>query len=437
MARTIAAMDNANIPDPIFDRTARTWEVELLISGVAVFAMLQLPGWLDDRVFELEPRLGEDWRPVLLMSYFYAKSAAVVLAVTFALHLLLRAQWIALVGMHSVYPRGVLLERLRMGPIQRAIEEARPENTEDAIERADNRASVVFAIGVTVAFIIASVCVFFCGSLLLVTGLSQALDWGLDPIKMMTLVFAMFMAPFLAAATIDQGFAGRLRPDGPVHRATHAVLSFYIRIGMGRRSNRIIALLTSNGGERRMLALVFGAMIAAILGVSVAFTAMRASSVIGSYGLFPDLPALRIDSAHYDDQRNPARDDALPFVQSSVVTGPYLELVVPYRPNRAGEAMRRTCTQMKGLTGDALAMARLACLQALHAVTLDGAPLVNLHYEIASDPRTDRPALLAMIDVRSLAKGRHELHVARPPRGGRAPDPDNPEPGFHRIVFWR
>ena len=92
---------------------------------------------------------------------------------------------------------------------------------------------------------------------------------------------------------------------------------------------------------------------------------------------------------------------------------------------------------MKGLTGDALAMARLACLQALHAVTLDGAPLVNLHYEIASDPRTDRPALLAMIDVRSLAKGRHELHVARPPRGGRASDPDNPEPGFHRIVFWR
>jgi hypothetical protein len=437
MARTIAAMDNANIPDTILGRTARTWEVELLISGVAVFAMLQLPGWLDDRVFELEPRLGDDWRPVLLLSYFYAKSAAVVLAVTFAMHLLLRAQWIALVGMHSVYPRGVLLDRLRMGPIQRAIEEARPETTEDAIERADNRASVVFAIGVSVAFIIASVCIFFCGSLLLVTGLSQALDWRLDPFMMMMLVFAVVMVPFLGAAAIDQGFAGRLRPGGTAHRATHAVLSFYTRIGMGRRSNRIIALLTSNGGERRMLALVFGAMIAAIVGVSVAFATMRASGVVGSYGLFPDIAALRIDSAHYDDQRNPARDDALPFVQSSVVTGPYVELVVPYRPNRAGAALRKTCAQMKGLSGDGQAMARLACLQALHAVTLDGEPLSDLHYEVASDPRTDRPALLAMIDVRSLAKGRHELHVARPPRGDRAPDPDNPDPGFHRIVFWR
>jgi len=437
MAATIAAMDNANLPDPIFDRTARTWEVELLISGVAVFAMLQLPGWLDDRVFALEPRLGDDWRPVLLLSYFYAKSAAVVLAVTFAMHLLLRAQWIALVGMHSVYPRGVLLERLRMGPIQRAIEEARPESTEDAIERADNRASVVFAIGVSIAFILGSICVFFCGSLLLVTGVTQALGWRVDPFVTMMLVFAVVMLPFLLAVGIDQGFAGRLRPGGALHRATHAVLSFYTRIGMGRRNNRIIALLTSNGGERRMLAVVFGAMIAAIIGVSLSFAAMRATSVVGSYGLFPDTQALRIDPAHYDDQRNPARDDALPFVQSNVITGPYLELVVPYRPNRAGAAMRKTCAQPKGLTGDGLAKARLDCLQALHAVTLDGQALADLHYEVASDPRTDRPALMAMIDVRSLAKGRHELHVARPPRGNRAPDPDNPDPGFHRIVFWR
>ena len=41
--------------------TTPTWEVELLISGVAVFAMLQLPGWLDDRFFALLPRLGLDW----------------------------------------------------------------------------------------------------------------------------------------------------------------------------------------------------------------------------------------------------------------------------------------------------------------------------------------------------------------------------------------
>ena len=70
-------------------------------------------------------------------------------------------------------------------------------------------------------------------------------------------------------------------------------------------------------------------------------------------------------------------------------------------------------------------------------MTLDGKPLNGLRYEIANDPRTDRPALLAMIDVRELPRGRHELRVARPPRADRKPDKDHPDPGFDAIPFWR
>lgn len=437
MARTIAAMDNANIPDPILERTARTWEVELLISSVAVFAMLQLPGWLDDRMFALEPRVGDEWRMVLLLAYLYAKSAAVVLAITFALHLLMRAQWIALVGMHSVYPQGIRLDRLRMGPIQRSIEEARPDSTVDAIERADNRASVGFAIGVTVAQIIAAVCIIFCGALMLATLLMQAIGWKVDPLKMMFAVFAIAIGPFAIASGLDQLFGARLPPSAPLRRALAAILRFYTRIGMGRRNNHILSILTSNGGESKMMAMVIGVMVVVLLGVSTLYVGMRTGRSIGSYGQFPQDEGIGIDPAHYDDQRSPARDGNAPYLQSAVVTGPYLKLVVPYRPNRDESAMRRQCTH-QGLKGDALASARLACLQSLHGVLLDGAP-IDVRYDIASDPRTDRPALLAMIDVRALAPGRHELKIARPlreSRDTRKADSD-PDPGFDRIVFWR
>lgn len=417
-------------------RTTPTWEVELLISGVAVFAMLQLPGWLDDRMFMLAPRVSDSWQMMLLLSYVYSKSAAIVLAITFASHLLLRAQWIALVGMHSVYPGGVRLERLRMGPIQRAIEEARPESTEDAIERADNRASVVFAIGVSVAFIIAFVCVFFCGSLLLVTLFSQAIGWHINPLTMMMGIFAIVMLPFLVAGSLDYSFGHRLSPDGAAHRTLEAILRFYTRMGLGRRNNRIVALLSSNGGERRIMALVVGILMAAIIGVAGVYVAMKTSTALGSYGLFPDADDLRISRSHYDDQRNPDRDQAVPFVQSAVITGPYLTLVVPYRPDRDEPAMRKQCAPSAALTGKPLAAARLVCLGHLHALTLDGKPMDGLRYEIASDPRTNRPALLAMIDIRMLASGRHELLVALPPRADRTADDDAPGPAFHRIPFW-
>ena len=430
-------MNDAESSSHLSRRTTPTWEVELLISGVAVFAMLQVPGWLDDRMFALEPRVGSDWRPVLVLFYIYSKSTAVVLAATFAIHLLLRAQWIALVGMDSVYPQGVQLDRLRMGPIQRAIEGARPGTIADAIERADNRASVLFAIGVSIATIIASICIFFCGSLLLVNLLAQAFAWPIDPLKVMWGIFGLVMLPFASAGMTDQLRGDRLRPDGIVYRTVAATLRFYTRIGMGRRNNHVIALLTSNGGERRMMAVVFGVMLAALAGVGVAYAAMRTSTRAGSYRLFPDSALQRLLPEHYDDQRNPARDPALPFVQSSVIAGPYLKLVVPYRPDRDEAAMRKHCTQASGLGGEALASARRACLQALHPVALDGTPLQDLQYEIASDPRTDRPALLAMIDVRTLAPGRHELRIARPPRGDRKPGKDDEDPGFDTIPFWR
>lgn len=70
-------------------------------------------------------------------------------------------------------------------------------------------------------------------------------------------------------------------------------------------------------------------------------------------------------------------------------------------------------------------------------MTLDGKPFNDLRYEISSDPRTERPALLAMIDVRELARGRHEIRIARPPRTDRNPDKDDPDPGYDQIPFWK
>ena len=75
-------------------------------------------------------------------------------------------------------------------------------------------------------------------------------------------------------------------------------------------------------------------------------------------------------------------------------------------------------------------VARLDCLQSIHAATLDGRPVADFRYEAGTDPRTDRPALVAMVDVRAMAPGRHELRIAKlEPR-----EDDDP---YWVIPFWR
>lgn len=408
--------------------TTPTWEVELLISGVAVFAMLQLPGLLDDALFALQPRFDPGWSMPMQMMYMYLKSAAVILAATFAVHLLLRAHWIALVGMHSVFPDGIRAERLRMGPIQRAAEERYEVGRERLIDRADNRATVVFAMGVAMATMLLSVSLLVAALFVALTVLLWLAGIQVDSSLVFAVAATLVAVPFGIARAIDRRWGARLAPAGMAARLLSGLFRCYRLLGFGR-GNSAMALVSSHGGERRTVLLVFAVFFPIMFSVVVGLRTLQHPEQFGDYAMFPgDVPGASLDASHYDAMRTPARDRAVPFIQDTVVTGPYLRLVVPFRPGTDPAAMRDACPGADGEAGG------LACLQRLHAVSLDGKPLADLRYDAGSDPRTDRPALLAMIDVRGLARGRHELRVARTGVGASERETGDTE---YVIPFWR
>jgi hypothetical protein len=399
--------------------------------------MLQLPGLLDDAVMALEPRLGVDLRQILLLSYIYAKSAAVILATTFVIHLFLRARWIALVGMHSVHPDGIRLDALNLGPIQREVEASIDTPIPDRIERADNLATTVFAIGVMLATMLVGIAL-AATSIYGVGAFVSSLGYGdLSPITTMIALFAILMAPFTLLVLFDRHLVARLPAESRWRRVARSLFRAYTRIGFSRSGNSIMALLASHGGDRKAVLLTTSVMFLALAGSGTSLAMLRKPELFGNYAQFPRIETGAIETAHYDDQRDAARDGATPYIQSSIIVGPYLKLVVPYRPRFDDPAMRRECPLVDATPADAAARARLACLQRIRGVTLDGKPIADLPYEIASDPRTERPALLAMIDVRDLPRGRHELRIARPLRTDRERKTDDPDPGFDAIPFWR
>jgi hypothetical protein len=427
--------------------TTPTWEVELLISGVAVFAMLQLPGWLDDRFFGLSPRFDADWMQPLEMIYIYLKSATLILAATFSLHLLLRAQWIAVVGMYSVFPDGIRWERLRMGPVQHEIEMARYTGRDATIERSDNRATIVFSVGVTLASTLLYITLVIACIFAAVIGCAALAGARVDVGSVLGYCTLAVFAPMGIAMLVDRRFGSRLREHSPAKRALRALLHLYSRTGiMQRASNPTVSLLSSHGGEHRINLMTLGVFLVATAVVLFAAHSGRDARNFGSYSLFPAFPdgSRTLDAIHYDDQRNPARDPAAPFIDSAIADKAYLRLVVPYRPQVDTEVLHATCQAVSSMGGDDRAAALLDCLQRLHLVTLDGKPLASLHYDLGSDPRTDRPALVAMIDMRALAPGRHELRVAgaagkdrvQAGRDGKAGDDDASTANW-RIPFWR
>lgn len=407
--------------------TTPTWEVELLISGVAVFAMLQLPGMLDNALFAIQPRLDAGWDDPLRMIYVYLKAAAVLLALTFSVHLLLRAHWIAAVGMHSIYPAGVRWERLRMGPVQRSVEEARAGDQAAVIERADNRATTVFAVGVMMATILLSITLMITvvfGLLLLATA-AAGMEAAQSDLFLASI--GLVVLPTTLAVLLDRRFGGRLAPGGRARRWLSGVFRFYAAMGFSRGANAV-GLLSSHIGERRVGLAIVAILVPVMLAVLAGHKAMRLPDRLGDYALFPrPAPGTGriLSDAHYDSRRDPARHPAVPYVQDLVASGPYLRLVVPYVPGAGERALRAACGPS---TEEPVRL--LDCAAAVHSVTLDGKPVAGLRYDAGTDPRTERPVLVAMLDLRGIAPGRHELRIARV-------DAAEDEDPSWVIPFWR
>ena len=202
-------------------RTTPTWEIELLLSGATVFALLQLaqavPAWLD----YLLPRLELRWLGIAQMLFFYAQAAL-------------------------VFPPPLPLQRSRSGPATRALMADAWRSPEAAIERADNRATIVFGVGIglvqMLATLMAAVGVLFVGAALLAQALGRPADTSLA----LLVLLAVWFLPYMLAMLVDRYLGDRLPADSTLRRLLPRVLAPYAWLGISREGNPLIALYSTS-----------------------------------------------------------------------------------------------------------------------------------------------------------------------------------------------
>lgn len=422
-------------------RTTPTWEMELLISGATVFGLLQLPALIDRFMFNMNNGSTLEITGLVMALWVYMKFALLTLIGTFVLHLALRGYWVALVGLHSVYPAGIRWERLgrRMGPHYIAASRGQCGEMAELIERADNRASRVFGVGFGMAVVmLMPIVVVSVGTGLLWLWLALG---GAGGERTLYVLFGGLLALFLPFGLLvgwDRHRGDRVEPGS---REAHWLLRgfrFYGLLGFSRGNNALLMLFSSNEGSR-LTAWLVGTTMALMMGVvSYQAFAARLGWDIGDFRGLPDddvAAAHALLPMHYASQRG---EQVIlvppPYIPDPVVRGPYLRVFIPYLPSRHNLAMQRRCPEALDARGEAGDRARLDCLAAIHDLRIDGEP-VAVGLDAAEDPQTGQRGLLAMIPTAGMAPGRHELTVMPPTERNRRPVDKNTRP--YRIPFWR
>lgn len=125
----------------------RTDELELIISGLSLFALLALPGWLWDQYETFSARLPMAMLAASAVLLPMASAICYVMALLFLFHLAVRAHWVGLIGLKAVFPDGIRWERLAgIGEMTRQRLQRRLPSLDQGIARADVIASTLFSL---------------------------------------------------------------------------------------------------------------------------------------------------------------------------------------------------------------------------------------------------------------------------------------------------
>ena len=420
-------------------RTTPTWEIELLLSGATVFALVQFAGALPEWGGYLLPRLGPLWQQVLGLGLVYFQCGVILLCVAFVLHLFMRAYWVALVGMDSVYPGGLKADRLRGGPVGRDLLLSRWVPMPEQIEAADNRASVVFGMGIGLARMMVTITLVGSALLLVSLGLAALAGQAEQASTWVVYVFSLSLLPYLLVLMIDRYLGHRLSRGGWPYRAMRGLLATFSSLGLGRESAPLVTLYTTNVGEDRGNWIVGGIVTFATVASIASMSVLDDDLGWGHYDAFPSLESAGKQSVRHDryaSLHEAGESPQGPYVPEMVARGSYLPLVVPFVPAVHGHLLDdcgQAATPQDGAAErEAKREARLDCLSDGLKVSLDG-EVMDLRAELYSDARRDLRGLLYMVPLSGQARGRHELSIEltpeKPPKNGELPP-------TWRIPYW-
>jgi hypothetical protein len=335
-------------------RTTPTWEVEILLSGATVFALFQAYSGLTALGMEATALLPSASRSLTAPLMIYLQAGVLALALGFLLHLLLRALWVAKVGLRSVDPTGSVRESANLGPIQRGFVAEAWAALPQRIHALDDWASLTFSL----ALGLAQMMVGLMGMMLAMAGIALLIGWasgGRWDTEIVVLALCLLMLlPMMLAGWLDSR-SGKLGVPAP--RGVRWVLELYRRAGVLADNNLAMQVLTHRmsygNNQTRGLAAVMGVMtlLLFIVGASSLWqqgaigklaTDALVRSEVGQHG------ALR--SAHYARTRRATLARA-PYIHGPVVNGAYLRLELPVVDDWH-HAPLRDCVARQGATDE-------------------------------------------------------------------------------------
>lgn len=379
----------------------QTWNLELMLSSISIFALIHLPELLEQGYLSLK-QLDLSWfGGYLYIFYIFLVLSSKALLYIFIFHLILRGIWVGMIGLNSVFLQGVQLNKLKYSNLFNAKLQKNASNLEETTTNLNNICSIIFPFSFLFVFFLLSTCIWL------------VLTCSLLLISINNYLYVSFICIYFLASAIyflDYITFGILKKDEKISRIYYPIYWFFSKVTLSFLYRPIYYAFISNVSKVKYLT-SFSAyfLIIFLLNYNQIASDLHLPKIGSNGGLFIEnisSPEYLIDNYFYEDTK-----PALSYItiQSYIIKDNFLRITIRYNNKIDDESIKKVCPQWIKLFKETNKKIRskivIDCFSSYYHIYINGSLYQNIHF--AYDYK--RKVVIAYIPISNLPTGYNML----------------------------
>lgn len=422
---------NSDKPQWLSELQLKSWEPEILLSGIVLYGMFQVPGLLDELLAYAKLNIWGNFTDLDNMIALL-KIALYWLILGLILHLISRGIWVGMVGLSFTFPYGINKEKLKLSPrFQKKAERIPP--IQQIIINLEKLCSSLFSISFMMFMIVIGGYLFILITLIIPV-ISFILFLGPQNVteshELVVKLYAYCMLGIAFVALFDFVTLGLLKRFSWLSRVYYPLHKYVSALSLARFYRPIYFTLITNYNRWKIgIFLVFF-----VFGSVFMMGKIANSSAIPGEGwtrliFWSNTQNVASFSGNYDDQ-NDQFHSVQAHIQSDIISENTLRLFTVLKIDLE-DSIRKNCNYDSLIQLDTgRHYVQLRCAADFYQVLLDDQKVDSVDWLFHYKQKTNQRGLLTYLDITDLPKGMHTVTI-------RGPEDMYPSRKFAVIPFYR
>lgn len=393
----------------------KSWEPEVLLSGIVLYGMFKMPELLDQFLYYF--RVNFDSISNNIDSFVGMMKVAVYwLTGGLIAHLISRGIWVGMVGLSFTFPKGIELDEIKLTDKYRNYL-AKIPSTEKIILNLESFSSSLFSISFMMFmmmlgsyfYILVTIIAPIFTTLYFFGDIFDNDLFGYIVAGYLLLVLGIGFLGFIDFVTL--GFFKRFKWISKIY------WPFYRMVGIltfARFYRPIYYILVSNIKGWKIAVLLTTFVIGSFMWVGSISNSTYPGENLSQISMWSDSRATGAYTGYYDDQIDDIKS-IVASIQSDIIRGNTVRLFLVLQASRE-DSIKAYCNldsllQVEGLGS---ARAKIQCLATFYSVAVDDFIYSDLPFKFHYKSKTQQRGLLTYLDVSSLETGLHHLKISMP-----------------------